>query len=175
MSDRVISYSVGVEDIEAFVEHELRTTYRRRIFLQGAFTALVVATLSYFFLYAQLHHVVASLSVAGLFGLLLLCALPGVTRDQQRRGIRKLFRNAQDTALGPHSLTIKPEGLASESASGSGLVLWPAFQRLSHTRDHVFLLLGPATAIIIPLRDLQEPVRTQLLPELAAHVGAGAV
>jgi hypothetical protein len=165
-----VSYTVSVADLEAFADHELRTTLRRRLLLQGLFTSLMITTLAYFFLYSQFHHHVAALSVAIPFGLLLAYALPGVTRDQQLKGIRKLYRGAADPALGPHSITFQPEGLATRSDSGSGLILWSAFQRVALTSNHAFLVLGPLKALVIPLQQIPEPSRSNVLAELSVRV-----
>src|SRR5512141_1546252 len=106
-----VTYSTTIADIEAFVDHELRTTLRKRLLISGWITGTAIGVACYLFLMSQLHHSFASASVALFLTLLVAYAMPGVTRDQQRKAIRRTYRGASDPALGPQRLTLTPEAL----------------------------------------------------------------
>src|SRR5262245_27973385 len=128
-----ITFTVSVGDVENLVEHELRTTYRRRILGQSAAGALGMLVLVYAFLYSQLHHHVAAGAVALFVSLLVLYALPGVTRDQQRKTTRRIYSKDGGSTLGPRTLTLEPEHLLVTSAYGEGRMKWAGFRRLATT------------------------------------------
>ncbi len=164
-----ISYIVSVPDLEAFAEHELRTTYRGRILRQSAISALLLAVLTYVFLNSQFHHRLAALSVAVPMALLFFYALPGVSRDQHRKAIRRLYAGATDTALGPHTLSVDGDQLVVVGAHSESRVAWPAICRVATTQNHAFILLGPGKAIIVPLSQLPSASRQDFLNLLASR------
>ena len=167
---KTLSYTVGVADIEQLVDHELRTTFRGRVLTQSALSAAIGGALIYALIYMHTQQNVAAISVAVLIGLVSFFALPSVTRDQRRKAIRKLYSQTPDTALGPQTMSLGPEGLDIASPNGDSHLRWSAVQRVALTHDHVFIFLGPLKAVILPLHQLDVSVRTEVLASLTAHV-----
>jgi hypothetical protein len=77
--------------------------------------------------------------------------------------------------LGRIRMELSPQGIRTERAQGSGLTLWPALQRVTRTRAHLFLWIDALTAYIVPLRDLPEGVTADdLVARVRAFAGSAA-
>lgn len=165
-----LSYTVEVTDIEEFIDHELRTTYRARIWTQSACSAAVVGVLTYAFVQWQSQQNVASIGIAVVVGLVSFFAMPSVTRDQARKAIVKRYSKTRDTALGPQTMSLGPEGLDIANPNGRSHLIWSAVQRVALTKDYAFVFTGPFKAFILPLHHLSPSVRTEVLATLAKYV-----
>jgi hypothetical protein len=89
--------------------------------------------------------------------------------------MRRMARNSTfSKMLGKTSLVITPAGINLTSASGRGILPWSDVRRMGETTGHVFLLIGPMRAIIIPHRAFLEGARENALDAMRAWHNAAA-
>ena len=165
-----LSYTVDVLDVVLFVDHELRTTYRARVWAQSACSAPILGAYVYAMTYSgSQNHFGASLC-AILVGLVFLLALPSVTRDQTRKAIRRRYSKAPN--IGPQTMSLGPEGLDIESSNGSAHLAWSAVQRVTLTQgeQYAFIFTGPFEAFILPLHQITDSACTEVIAAFAAYV-----
>ncbi len=94
-------------------------------------------------------------------------------RRSVRRRIRRLVNEGEKNALlVPRTLKLTEEVLSSDGALTGGWVRWKAVNGIIETEEHLFILLGPALAHIIPKRFFRTPIDAQHFVELARRYQA---
>jgi len=151
----------------ALAEHQLSTNAayhrRRRCNLYGSPLLLLAA----FALLAYTTHQRGAL-VGGVCAALfsLLWAVRAYWHFP-RKTIEKLQREKpQKEILCRHTVTISPEGLTEETAESRHFHKWNALFDIAFTPDYIFVYNTPATAHIIPHRELGDEQFQQVSNEI---------
>nr|WP_246503830.1 YcxB family protein [Plastoroseomonas arctica] len=111
------------------------------------------------------------------FALAGLVALEALRPWFIRRQIRTLLGRApRDAFLGHKRLEASPEGLTITATTSTTQCEWAAITHVDETSQHLFLMLGNASGIIIPKRGQPQAALDALRACLAAKAAAtGAV
>jgi hypothetical protein len=162
-----VTYQNNFEDMVALTEHLLSTnaTYhkRRRWNLYGS-PLLLLAAFSLLAYTRQERVFLVGGIVAALFSL--LWAVRSY-RHLPRKAMEKLQREKpQKEVLCRHTVTISPEGLTEETAESKHFHTWNALFDIAFTPDYIFVYNTPATAHIIPRRELGDREFQQVSHEL---------
>lgn len=77
----------------------------------------------------------------------------GLLRMGAMRYLRRTAaKNSKPPALGDHTLEVSSEGLTETSGSFSISVRWDAVAEITHTDDHLFIILNTLGTIVVPFR-----------------------
>jgi len=162
-----VSYENNFEDMVALTEHQLsnHAAYhkRRRWNLYGS-PLLRLCVFAYF---AHSTHKPAFL-IGGIIGALFsfLWSLRAY-RHFPRKAVEKLHREKpQKEVFCRHTITISPDGFSEETAESRHFHTWNALSDIAFTPDYVFVYNTPATAHIIPRRELGDAQFQQLSDEI---------
>lgn len=168
-----VSYENNFEDMVALTEYQLsnHAEYHKRrrwnhygspLLLLGVFAYVALATHKAVFL------------IGGVFGALFsfLWSLRAY-RHFPRKAVEKLQREKpQKEVLCRHTITISPGGFSEETAESRHFHTWNALFEIAFTPDHIFVYNTPATAHIIPRRELGDAQFQQLSDEIRKHRNA---
>jgi len=146
-----LEYEVTIDDLVAYQEHVAFSRYRRHARLRAFFRGVFGFAGSSLLFYTQVKSVAASAVVGVTVGLVFGLAWTSVERDQLRKAIRRMYRDASDPAMGRQRLVLEPGGIKTSSSAGSSELTWQAVSRVDMNDSHCFIHLGPAKAIVVPL------------------------
>ncbi len=165
-----VSYENNFEDMVALTEHQLSThaAYhkRRRWNLYGS-PLVLFGVLTYL---AHSTHRLAFL-IAGAVGALLSFVWTWrAYRDFPRKAVEKLQREKpQKEVLCRHTITITCEGFTEETAESRHFQTWSALSDVAYTSEYIFVYNTPATAHIIPRRELGDEQFKQVAEEIRRY------
>ena len=162
-----VSYENNFEDMVALTEHQLanHAAYhkRRRWNLYGS-PLLLLGVFAYV---AHSTHKPAFL-IGGVIGALFsfLWSLRAY-RHFPRKAVEKLHREKpQKEVFCRHTITISPDGFSEETAESRHFHTWNALFDIAFTPDYIFVYNTPATAHIIPRRELGDAQFQQVSDEI---------
>ncbi len=178
-----IACEIRPADLRAFINyHYNRTTEgkhgRNRMLILGLLLFGVFAVSEYgdpqHGIAHPLHYTIYLLAAGGLIAFVLLL---------YHRFLRPLLihffsRNLTGrAALGPTHIRFTGNQIEVQNEAGTNRVPWHAVHNLGETSGHVFLIIGPMQAIIIPKRDLPATEHTTRLYEQlkAQRAQAGSI
>jgi uncharacterized membrane protein len=170
----VFKYEVSISDMEAFWDAEFMRDNRKALRPPRVAFAWGGGVVVFFLLERWVHSRTAAAVVAAIVAVAIFISSAGLVRELYRRSIRRRYLEATDADLGAVTLTTATEYFQTEGKAGQSRVAWGAVQRLTLTAAHAFLYLGPWKAVIVPLGQLDVPMRNELVGLLRAHVPAGA-
>ena len=78
-------------------------------------------------------------------------------------------RRQNKLAPGPTTYVFDAEGLHASGPSFTQTIQWPGILRVRRLKRFLLIFVGPARAIVIPLRDLSHPEDMDHLLEMAAE------
>lgn len=159
-----ITYDLTEHDFMAYARYHFRhgadaRASRNRLFFFGAIALAVFAYgikddpnfgLANPPMYAL--RLLLTVSVfGGLYGIYFFLVRPNVMRGWLKTAMRKM--------LGKTTLELRDDGIHVNKADGKGRLKWSELREVVETRDHVYLIMGPLRAFVIPKRafaDAQE-------------------
>ena len=168
-----VSHENNFDDMVALTEHQLSNSVpyhkRRRWILYG----------SPLFLFAAFSFVAYSTHKPGFyFGGVVgaLCSFLWSIRAYRRfprKAVEKLHRETpQKEVFCPHTITISSDGFSEETAESRHFHTWNALTDIAFTRDYIFVYNTPATAHIIPRRELGDEQFQQVGNEIRKYRNA---
>ena len=92
------------------------------------------------------------LIIIGLGGFLFYLFYPNVIRGNLRKTINKMYVQGKSDDIGVHKYLISPEGVRGITGLSDGTVKWDAVENIVQTDKHLFILIHPNKAFIIPKR-----------------------
>ena len=150
-----VSYENNFEDMVALTEHQLsnHAAYhkRRRWNLYGSPLAML-ALFSFFAVTAHKPVYAVAGAAGSLFSFFWTLR---AYRNFPRKAVEKLHREKpQKEVFCRHTITISPDGFSEETAESRHFHTWNALSDIAFTPDYIFVYNTPATAHIIPRREL---------------------
>jgi hypothetical protein len=153
-----IRYTITIDDFHAFNEYVLFTQWKVKAVMRAVLGSMFAGTCLALTIYFSIRHIFASLITSGIVAVVVGLLWIPVERDRLRKATQKLYAKRTDTALGQQLLAINGNVVNVSSASISSVIEPSAIQTIVFTLNHCFLFLGPIKAIIIPRRELADPV-----------------
>jgi hypothetical protein len=150
-----VSYENNFDDMVALTAHQLSNSVpyhkRRRWDLYGSPLFLLAA----FSFFAYVSHK-PGFYFGGVIGALASFLWSfRAHRHFPRKAVEKLHREKpQKEVFCRHTITISSDGLTEETAESRHFHTWNALYDIAYTPDYVFVFNTPATAHIIPRREL---------------------
>jgi YcxB-like protein len=162
-----VSYQNILEDVVALTEHQLSTNgaYHKRRYWNLYGSPIFVFVV---FVYMAYHTHELVFVIAGLAGALAafiwaLCAY----HNFPRKAVEKLQRDKpQKEVFCGHTVTVSPEGFSAHTAESRSFQTWSALYEIAFTPDYIFVYDTPATAHIIPRRELGDTQFKQFSDEI---------
>jgi len=168
-----VSYENTVDDLIALSKHQLSTDAaflrRRRGNLIGSLLG-VVAAFSYF---AWRRYDPRVLIGVGFMGLAVLLWKLLAYRKLTPKLVAKMLRDTpQKNVFCRHTVSISGDGIGEETEGAHNFHTWPTLFRIAITPEHIFVYNTPATAHIIPRRELGDERFAQVSEEIRSIPGA---
>ena len=114
--------------------------------------------------FARLDTVLLSTLIASVIALLVILGIRLLIGD---RLLRKQYSGDKNRGfLGWHELELTDEGLLFRSAYTEGKKAWGVIERIESTKDHTFIYMGTASALIIPHNNITSGNYAAFLHEL---------
>src|SRR5215831_5567989 len=121
-----LEYEVTVDDLVAYQEHVAFSRYRRHARLRALISGVLGFAASSLLLYTQVKSMTASAVVGVAVGLVFGLAWTSVERDQLRKSVRRIYRDAGDPTIGHQRLVLEPGGIKASSSAGFTELAWQA-------------------------------------------------
>jgi hypothetical protein len=164
----VIEYENTLDDIVAFNRYQIGASpaanphlriHRRRISVSDSVIALTAGGAVLWIS----HSWIPALAVVAFSAVVPGIVSPHVQKRFQRwlvktreEQVRKMLAEGKnDSVLGWRRLSLSPETLDEESATGTRSVRYTALGRIVDTPDHVFVYLTALEAVVVPKRNQQ--------------------
>ena len=165
-----ISYENNAEDIIAFTTHQLETNsaYKKRRTWHLIGSPLLI--LSCFVIFGVVAGNPASL-IGGIVGALFLFFWYWrAYRNYPRKAVVKMQKNKpQKELFCRHTVIITPEGISEQTSESQNFHTWNALVEIAHTPEYIFVYNTPATAHVIPLRELGDTLFQQVREEIRKY------
>jgi hypothetical protein len=88
----------------------------------------------------------------GAFGFIYYLFYPRILRRGIRKNVNKMYVQGKSADIGTHKYSISPEGVHATSRFADSTVKWDAIEDVVQTDKHLFILIHPNKAGIIPKR-----------------------
>lgn len=162
-----VSYENTLDDMVALTEHQVSTsaTYqrRRRWALYGSPLLLLVG-FTYFGYSLQKPALMVGAVLGALFQFFWAFR---AYRNFPRKAVEKLHREKpQKEVFCRHHVTVSAEGFTEHTAESRHSHTWRSLFDIALTPDHIFVYDTPATAHIIPRREVGDTHFQQLRNEI---------
>jgi hypothetical protein len=177
-----LTYRFTPQDLAAFQIHvALRPATVRRWRWQVVLLALALPVVTYLIAWAAAGFGPMILTKGTVLPALLpmavvLATLPfmrSYARWRLRRGAEWLGRRAAEGAVfGQTRLVTTETGLQVDLPASHSLFAWSAVAGIEETPSHLFVMLGPAVAVVVPKRELDAAALDALRAEVAARRAA---
>jgi hypothetical protein len=162
-----VSYENTLEDMVALAEHQLSTNaayHKRRLWNLYGSPLLLLG------LFAYIAHITQkpAFLVGGMIGALFsfLWSRRGY-RHFPRKAVERLHREKpQKEVFCRHTITVSPEGFTEETAESRHFHRWTALYDIAFTPGYIFVYNTPATAHIVPRREIGDEQFEQLINEI---------
>jgi len=92
------------------------------------------------------------LIILGSIGSLYYLCYPAIQRWNMRRNVRNMFNQGHIECMGRHEYSITGEGVHDITEFGDSFVNWKAIENVVWTNNHLFILIRPLSANVIPQR-----------------------
>jgi hypothetical protein len=167
-----VAYELSVDDLIAFSMHHRRTSPAMRRQLRMAY---LVFPAILFALGALVLAVVGdegirmplAVFVFGV-GVILSFAGPLLSRHKTAQFLTKIYAEGSNRALtGWRRLSIGREGVAMSSELVESQMKWPAIERIESTDGYMFIYIGSANALVVPVRAFSTPAHFLVFLETA--------
>ena len=147
-----LSYHLGFDDWEAFTLYVHRTapSYVRMHRISRYGVALVYGLFGLFACIQQREWVVGG-ALLGL-GFAWWTLFPHLVQLRTRRQLKRMETNGETSILGDYHLETTEKGLKVRISGVRTEMDWGLFSALVCQPQHVFLMLDPTRALVIPLR-----------------------
>jgi hypothetical protein len=101
-----------------------------------------------------------------------LVALPRLTRWQMARTVRRWIASGpQGATVGPATVEALPEGLLIRAPAQETRLSWTAVTHAAETPDHLILLIGEASGVVVPNRGVPPGLWRGFLDEISGRTG----
>jgi len=165
-----ISFENNVDDIIALTRRTLETnsTYKRgRIsYIYGSPLLILLIFTVYAYVGKQPAYITGGI-VAAVFSFVWYWYF---YRNYPRKAVEKMQKDKpQKDVFCRHEVTITPEGIAERTAETQSFQKWSALLEITYTPEHIFLFTTPATAHVIPLRELGSSLFQQVGDEIRTY------
>lgn len=102
------------------------------------------------------------LAAAGVIGFLLV-----YLRALRPLLLRGWLRKAAARGAGPATVELRADGVHVKNAEGTGTLAWEACRGVVRDKDHVYFLMGPLRAVIVPHRAFADDATAHAFIEYA--------
>jgi hypothetical protein len=175
MTPLAYSFDLGIEDYVAMC---MGSWTWKQWFRGSAPSAGILFIAAFFFLVTVGHMVpVWGFVAAGIVALAYLALSPSLWRRRYEFRLRKYYsQHPVAKLLGPHTLTIAPEGIESTGPYHRTFRAWPSITLASITSKHTLIYTIFGNVYILPMRAVADAaeVRASLEAHLPADVIRGA-
>lgn len=106
-----------------------------------------------------------------LLGLIVVPFFGMMRRSAARRGAAlQVSGRAKDVLTGPIALTLSADGIEIATPGVRSLYAWRVIEGVEQSAMHLFILLGPYLAIVVPKRDLDTATIAGLDAAIGEHI-----
>lgn len=161
-----IEYDLAEEDFMRYAQHhfsksaDAKASFRRTMII--GLGALLVYALSIkddpiFGLHAPALYAVRVASVIAVF----LGCITAYHRIIRPMLVRGWLRSAAKRSLGHTTLVLDGEGVQVANVDGQGRLAWPACRGVVNDTDHIYLIMAPLRALVVPKRAFPEAAEAE--------------
>lgn len=167
------SFENNIEDIIALTSYQMNTNptfiKRRKWNLIGSPLFLLLA----FIVYAALAGKPA-FAIGGVIGAIFSFGWSWKAyRNYPRKAVEQALKNKPQTEVFcRHTITITSDGFEEKTTESQSFLTWKAIVDIAFTPEYIFVFNTPATAHVIPLRELGEAQFQQVGIEIRKYIRA---
>ncbi len=168
-----VAYEVTLEDVTAFAlfhhAHSPHLKRRRRILQVGLAGVMVLV--------AAVVAAVAKAPLLGIVGLAFAVAFYFMFPKRYERGLRdsvaKMYAEGKNLdVLGKTKLVMDDDFILESTPTRDVRTRWSAVEGVVETEQHVFVYVTGSTALVVPRRDVPEPLLAQFVERVRGHLPA---
>lgn len=161
-----LSYENNVNDSIALFRHHLTTNpdIKKRRFLKLYVTPLIIFTGITLFAIANKDPYIITGGIVFALIAYLWCWFAFYRYD--RKVVKEITQRANPLFHCRHTVTISTEGFTEKTAETHFFQTWKSVTSVAFTPDYIFVYNTPATAHVIPLRELGDTLFQQVSDEI---------
>jgi len=168
-----LSYENNVDDIVALTTHQLETNSaykkRRTWYIIGSPLLILFGFIGYAVVAKKPAYITGGI-VGALFSFVWYWR---AYRNYPRKAVEQMLKNKpQKELFCRHTVKIAPEGITEQTPESQSFQTWNALVDIAHTPEYIFVYVTPATAHIIPLRELGDTLFQQVGDEIRKNKNA---
>ena len=165
-----ISYENNIEDIVALTTHQLETNSaykkRRTWYIIGSPLLILFCFVVFGVVAGKPPYIIGGI-VGALFSFVWYWR---AYRNYPRKAVEQMLKNKpQKELFCRHTVTITPEGITEQTLESQNFHTWNALVEVAHTPEYIFVYNTPATAHVIPLRELGDTLFQQVMDEIRKY------
>jgi hypothetical protein len=165
-----IKFDLTMEDIIEFAQYHYdhspkvkKTIWRYRILLPLLMASFLVMVNSRMFSIAPNIVDWACAACIALFGFFFIP--PGMKRSAVKNTGKMYSEGKNRDLLGTHDLSISDDGITETTENCKSEYTWKALEKISGTDRHLYLYVSSVSAMILPLRTLNDEAEKLALAE----------
>jgi hypothetical protein len=151
-----VEYDLTAEDVVtlSLFHYKHSPTVRRSWLMLRVVVPIIWILIGFFENSRERHYAgIAPLPFFISLSVLYILLMPAYSRYRTRRITLRLLSEGKNKGFdGPHSLTIGPEGIVAESATGDARSNWSVVEKLETDKEHFYIYTSAVNAIILPKR-----------------------
>jgi len=165
-----VKYSNVADDLIAFTEHHLENnkpfqkTKKMNLYVAPLAICVIFSLLAYL-TDRPMHY------FGGASGALIIFLWSSYS---YKNIAKKCALTAQKEVVCEHVVAVTEEGVLESTANSQSRIGWEAIDRIESNDSYIFIYNTPATAIVIPKRELGEDVFTELLAAIGNRANVPA-
>jgi hypothetical protein len=167
-----VSYENNINDSIALFRQHLTTDpdYRKRRNLKVYVTPLIIFTgITMFSIATKDPYIV----IGGIvFALITYLWCWFAFYRYERKIVKEITQRPNPLFYCRHTVTISSEGLTEKTAETNSFQTWKSISNVAFTPDYIFVYNTPATAHVIPLRELGDTQFQQVSDEIQKYKNA---
>lgn len=163
----LLRYENTIDDAVAWGQYYFKHSPVLRRRRKVAFILLPIWILACSLLVFGFGHLETVLLCTLIYSVVSILIILGLRQLIGDRLLRKQYSSDRNRGfLGWHELELTDEGLLFRSAYTEGKMAWGVIERIESTKDHTFIYMGTASALIIPHNNITSGNYAAFLQEL---------
>ncbi|WP_055669806.1 YcxB family protein [Desnuesiella massiliensis] len=161
-----ISYFMTERDFVDLNIYNLKNDPNSRyltVFLRVLIPIALFALLGIFYFIFKIYTLF-SIIIAFAISIIWFVSYPILTQYTFKKMILKKIRQSKNTDINEKiDLIIDDEGITKNCSGNISKVLWSNIEKVTVTKDHIFIYVNYSSAFIIPIRELKDEIEKEML------------